>query len=95
MKQFESEHLRNSAAPKPGLTWESAPDILTVREAASLVRISTAAAYGAIDAGLLPAYRFGPRRTRIAKSALREVFGLEKRDKPAPPPFSQKGNVEN
>lgn len=54
------------------LSWESAPDILTVREAAALLRVTPAAVYAAIRLGLLPAANFGKRRTRIAKSALRE-----------------------
>lgn len=58
------------------LTWDNAPDILTVTEAAQLVRITPAAAYGAIQAGLLPAFNFGKRQTRIAKSALQKAFGI-------------------
>lgn len=58
------------------ITWETAPDILTAQEASALVRISRNGVYGAIQAGLLPAVRFGPRRIRIAKAALKEVFGL-------------------
>lgn len=59
---------------KSDLTWDSAPEILTVREAASLVRLPRNAVYEAIRAGLLPAANFGTRRIRIAKAALREVF---------------------
>ena len=60
---------------KPGsLTWENAPDILTVEEASVLVRVPRNGVYGVIQAGLLPAVRLGPRRIRIAKAALREVF---------------------
>ena len=58
------------------ITWETAPDILTAQEASALVRIPRNGIYGAIQAGLLPAVRFGPRRIRIAKAALKEVFGL-------------------
>ena len=54
------------------LSWESAPDILTVREAATLLRVSPAAVYAAIRLGLLPAANFGKRRTRISKHLLRE-----------------------
>lgn len=56
------------------LTWETAPDILTVEEAAILVRLPRNGVYGVIQAGLLPAVRLGPRRIRIAKAALKEVF---------------------
>lgn len=60
------------------LTWETAPDVLTVKEAASLVRISRNAVYGAIESGMLPAANFGQRQIRIAKSVLQEVFGLNR-----------------
>jgi excisionase family DNA binding protein len=56
------------------LDWESAPDSLTVAEAAVLLRIPKNAAYEAIRLGLLPAVNFGKRRTRISKVALRQVF---------------------
>lgn len=58
------------------LTWENAPDILTVEEASVLVRIPKNGVYGVIQAGLLPAVRLGPRRIRIAKAALKEVFHI-------------------
>lgn len=54
------------------LSWDSAPDVLTVKEAATLLRVSTGAVYAAIRLGLLPAANFGKRQTRIAKRALRE-----------------------
>ena len=59
------------------LTWETAPDVLTVKEAAFLVRVSRNAIYGTIQSGILPAANFGKRRIRIAKGALQQVFGLE------------------
>jgi excisionase family DNA binding protein len=59
------------------LTWESAPDVLTIDEAASLVRIPRNAAYEAARAGLLPAKNFGQRRIRVLKAALKQVFGLD------------------
>ena len=65
------------------MTWETAPDVLTAQEASALVRIPRNGVYGAIQAGLLPAARFGPRRIRIAKAALKEVFGLPVEDKDA------------
>ena len=52
------------------LSWESAPEILTVKEAAALLRVSTGAVYSAIRLGLLPAANFGKRQTRIAKHVL-------------------------
>ena len=76
------------------LTWETAPDILTAEEAAALVRIPRNAFYGAIKAGLVPHHNFGSRLTRIAKSALMEVFGLKPQDKGATAAFSQSGGVK-
>jgi excisionase family DNA binding protein len=55
--------------------WETAPDSLTVKEAARLLRIPRNAAYEAVRLGLLPAVNFGKRRTRISKPALQKVFG--------------------
>lgn len=56
------------------LDWETAPDSLTVAEAAALLRIPRNAAYQAVRLGLLPAVNLGQRRTRISKTALRKVF---------------------
>lgn len=57
---------------RSSLSWESAPEILTVREAAALLRVTPSAVYAAIKLGLLPAANFGKRQTRIAKTILRE-----------------------
>jgi excisionase family DNA binding protein len=57
------------------LTWENAPDVLTVKEAAVLLRVTPSAVYAAIRLGVLPAANFGKRQTRLAKAALREEFG--------------------
>lgn len=65
---------RTGKSSDANLTWENAPDVLTVPEAARLVRISRSAAYGAIEAGLLTAHNFGKRQTRVAKSVLWKVF---------------------
>lgn len=65
------------------LTWETAPDVLTIDEAAKLVRIPRNAAYEAVRAGFLPAANFGLRRIRVSKSKLREVFGLDSGHKTA------------
>jgi excisionase family DNA binding protein len=56
------------------LNWESAPESLTVEEAASLLRIPRNAAYEAIRLGLLPAVNLGKRRIRLSKIALQKVF---------------------
>ena len=63
-------------ASVPLITWETAPDILTIDEAATLLRIPRNAAYAAVRAGLLPAANFGQRRIRVSKSALKQVFGF-------------------
>lgn len=52
-------------------SWETAPEILTVKEAAALLRVTPSAVYAAIRLGVLPAANFGKRQTRIAKRALR------------------------
>jgi len=73
------------------LTWETAPDVLTVEEAASLVRISRNSAYEAVRLGFLPSHNFGERNIRIAKRVLQQVFGLNPQDKPATAAFSLPG----
>jgi excisionase family DNA binding protein len=57
------------------LTWENAPDVLTVKEAAALLRVTPSAVYAAIRLGVLPAANFGKRQTRLAKAALRKELG--------------------
>lgn len=74
------EHLQQRAMrlkKVTTLTWESAPDVLTIEEAASLVRIPRNAAYEAVRAGLLPAANFGQRRIRVSKAVLKQVFGFD------------------
>jgi excisionase family DNA binding protein len=71
-----------------GLDWETAPDSLTVAEAASLLRIPRNAAYEAIRLGLLPAVNFGRRRTRISKAALEKVFGATPEQRAATAAFN-------
>jgi hypothetical protein len=58
------------------LTWNNAPDILTVEEAALLARVPRNGMYEAVRLGLVPSMNFGRRRTRIAKAALAKVFAL-------------------
>lgn len=82
--------LKKVSAP---LTWQTAPDILTVEEAAALVRIPRNAAYEAVRLGFLPAHNFGERRIRIAKTALQKVFGVKPEDKPPTAAFSHTGGV--
>lgn len=73
------------------LTWETAPDILSVREAAALVRVPKNGMYEAIRLGFVPHHKFGDRRIRIAKAALMKVFGLKSEDKAATAAFSHPG----
>ena len=61
----------------------NAPDVLTMDEAATLLRIPRNAAYAAAQAGLLPAVNLGQRRMRVSKAALQKVFGLPLEHKPA------------
>ncbi len=61
-------------APAPGLTWETAPDVLTVEEAASLVRVPRNGMYEATRLGFVPSVNLGKRRIRIAKRELAKIF---------------------
>jgi excisionase family DNA binding protein len=56
------------------LTWEDAPDILTVEEAAVLARVPRNAMYEAVRLRVVPSVNFGCRRTRISKHELAKVF---------------------
>lgn len=49
------------------------PPLLTVREAATCARVSTRTIERWVNAGLLPAQRFGPRLVRIAADDLAAV----------------------
>ena len=74
------------------LTWETAPDVLTVEEAAKLVRVPRNGVYEAIRLGFLPAVNFGQRRIRVSKKVLQETFGL-RADRSATAAFSLPGGV--
>ena len=75
--------------PSAPLAWETAPSVLTVDEAASLLRISRNAVYGAIQSGFLPAVNFGQRQIRIAKVTLEKAFGLQAEHVPGTAAFNR------
>lgn len=52
------------------------PDVLTVQEAARILRISRNATYEAIRLGVLPALRIG-RRILVPKRALERLLSLD------------------
>jgi excisionase family DNA binding protein len=55
---------------------EHLPAVLTTREAAEALRIGVKEMRTLVDAGQIPAARFGPRRViRIAKGALLAMLG--------------------
>jgi excisionase family DNA binding protein len=52
------------------MTFAEAPDVLTVAEAASLIRIGVKSIYRAVASGELYAARIGKQQLRIPKRAL-------------------------
>jgi len=60
--------------------FEGLPAVLTTREAAKALRIGVKEMRSLVEAGQVPAARFGPRRViRIAKSALLAVLGRRRK----------------
>jgi excisionase family DNA binding protein len=60
--------------------FEHLPAVLTTREAAQALRIGVKEMRSLVDAGDVPAARFGPRRViRIAKSALLGLLGRRRK----------------
>lgn len=57
------------------LTLQHAPDVLTVAEAAVLLRIGRNCAYTAVQCGQIPSIRLG-RRVLIPKAALMALIGV-------------------
>ncbi len=64
--------MSESTRPAP----DAAELVLTVDEAAKLLRISRGLAFAAVQQGTLPSIRIG-RRILIPKSALQALLGLE------------------
>jgi len=56
------------------LTWENAPDVLTVEEAAALARVPRNGMYEALRCGIVPSVNLGQRRIRVSKAVLAKVF---------------------
>ena len=61
---------------QPNLTIETAPDSLTVDEAADLLRIGRVAAYAAVREGTIPSLKFG-KRLIVPKEQLRKLLAGE------------------
>lgn len=59
--------------PAKNLSQSREPDVLTVEEAAKLLRIGRAAAYAAVERKEIPSARFG-RKIRIPMAALRKLL---------------------
>jgi excisionase family DNA binding protein len=66
------------ADPKPhypeethDMTFEDAPDVLSITEAAALLRLGRSLAYEAVQRGELPAVRVG-RKWLVSKTSLQE-----------------------
>lgn len=60
--------------------FEHLPPVLTTREAATALRIGVKEMRSLVDAGQIPAARFGPRRViRIAKGAVLALLGRRRK----------------
>jgi excisionase family DNA binding protein len=67
------------AAPNGGAAMTDLPLVLTVEEAAEVLRIGRTAAYEAVRRGELPSFRIG-RSLRVPRHALGVLLGLENGD---------------
>jgi len=74
IKRRPQAHFDDDVSRRMRLTWDIAPEVLTVEEAAVLARVPRNAMYEAVRLGIVPAANFGHRRTRIAKVELAKVF---------------------
>ncbi len=64
--------------------FEHLPSVLTTSEAAKALRIGVKEMRSLVDAGQIPAARFGPRRViRIAKGALLALLGRRRKSREA------------
>lgn len=64
--------------------WAELPEVLTVREAARLLRMKPATVYESIRGGIIPAVQVSARCIRLSKAALQEwlsgkALGLKRR----------------
>jgi excisionase family DNA binding protein len=58
------------------MSLDELPDVLTVEEAAHVLRIGRSAAYAAVAAGQIPALRLG-RKLRISRAAIERMLAGE------------------
>jgi excisionase family DNA binding protein len=68
--------MRRERATAPNTTesWEAAPEILTVKEAAALLAMRPKTVYESIKLGIIPAVRTSPGTIRLSKTNLRRWF---------------------
>ncbi len=71
-----------------------APDVLTVEEAAKLLRIGRGAAYEAARRGDLPTVRIGARTLRVPRHRLEALLGAESDDGSADSPINDERRVQ-
>lgn len=68
----------NDEAEGPGPTrhdpFAGLPDVLTLEEVEEITRIPKQTLYRLMETGALPAWRLGPRNTRVWREELREVI---------------------
>ena len=70
------------------MIWDQLPLLLTVEEAAAVMRISRTGAYNAIAEGTVPSVRIG-RSIRIPRDRLVAALALGDRDNGLPDPETQ------
>jgi excisionase family DNA binding protein len=73
------------------MTTEVDPDLLTMAEAAKLLKVSTVTLKRWLKQGLLPAYHVGPRAIRIRRADLAKVLTPVSGEAPGSPPKTLPG----
>jgi excisionase family DNA binding protein len=80
MASTQEAEAGESTAARLVRDFEHLPPVLTTREAAQALRIGVKEMRSLVDAGQIPAARFGPRRViRIAKGALLALLGRRRK----------------